>query len=132
MPLRILSAGLPKEVERFIDYHIGLYKATIEEAIDRRDEMDLRRLARDFVIDLLRDLERLENISRPLYEKMYSNREKAFDYLQEKLIDLLHDKELLERMEFGLTDPIYEFLVHTVNKLLEDTGYKYIGIVTAL
>jgi len=54
MPLRILSAGLPKEVERFIDYHIGLYKATIEEAIDRRDEMDLRRLARDFVIDLLR------------------------------------------------------------------------------
>ena len=94
--------------------------------------MDLRRLARDFVIDLLRDLERLENISRPLYEKMYSNREKAFDYLQEKLIDLLHDKELLERMEFGLTDPIYEFLVHTVNKLLEDTGYKYIGIVTAL
>jgi len=132
MPLRILSAGLPKEVERFIDYHIGLYKATIEEAIDRRDEMDLRKLARDFVIDLLRDLERLENISRPLYEKMYSNREKAFDYLQEKLIDLLHDKELLERMEFGLTDPIYEFLVHTVNKLLEDTGYKYIGIVTAL
>ena len=132
MPLLILSAGLPKEVERLIDYHIGLYKATIEEAIDRRDEMDLRKLARDFVIDLLRDLERLENISRPLYEKMYSNREKAFDYLQEKLIDLLHDKELLERMEFGLTDPIYEFLVHTVNKLLEDTGYKYIGIVTAL
>jgi len=54
------------------------------------------------------------------------------DYLENSLIDLLHDKELLERMEFGLANPVYAFLVETVNKLLEDTGYEYKGMVTVL
>jgi len=31
-----------------------------------------------------------------------------------------------------LANPVYAFLVETVNKLLEDTGYEYKGMVTAL
>jgi len=123
MPLHILNRGLPRDVERRIDFYMGFYQSLIEEEIIRKNEEEIRKLARDFVWDVVRSMEVGE--LRPVYDKVYSKREKGVKLLCSRLIDIMHDKELVERMREGLADPVYGALVDMVRYLLEDTGYEY-------
>ena len=123
MPLHILNRRLPRDVERRIDHLIGFYQSLIEEEVIRKNEEEIRKLARDFVWDVVRSMEVGE--LRPVYGKIYSKREKCIDLLSDRLIYIMHDRELVERMREGLADPVYGALVDTVRYLLEDTGYEY-------